>query len=864
MKSFLQKLAGPLGLGLGIVAGATVILVIFWRVITEPGTPPGADPTSFAHTAKVFVDYFRQTHHLPPIDLSWYAGFEHIAAPPFITFILGFFYYITHDIFLSVRLFQPMATFFFFLSMVFLMKKEGYPNINALIAGMVFAFMPTIFNTYGSSTKMVALFLLPFAFYFTNKILVSTEVKYFGALALMIALVILAHPMTGVVFAMYLGFYSLLYAYLDSRVVTRRFLFVWLSLFLGFLLCGAYVVPFFLEKINRTAIAAEEATIVVNLATMYRDFKIQVGGALFLILPLYVIWREKSAKLAAIFLTGLGCMVIYFGYYFGFGHFFPFSLSYNYIWFFMTAFAYSYLLGLMIPFRELKDAPAHILRWLLGIIFVAFYIYSASFYLNLANFKNLGDDKLQPEYDVSDAINKIANTGRVYPSHYPFGLLNWVLFLDGNKPNIEGHYFGIAKIGKKIAVMADAIHNDYPRYVTEQMEHLNVRYFIANAILREIKDDKGKNLGKEMIKELKKEDFKLVFTSTQKDSEQNTLYQLYYQDKLPTYLMPVDEKILIIGQYNSTLNAAISASNIKALEGGSDFLDDYNMDILKHFPTVILYGFGYHDKARAEELARTYVSSGGNLVIDLFNMDDGPLAGDPTFLGVQGMAQKIHGTTDIEAVGQGNIQEMVPKSFALPSEVVDLGNGVLTYVPMKEWNSLEYANLDESFARLGNEPDIFSVLGYKNVQGAKVTFVGMNFFYHLYLTHDAGEQKFVERLINKSQDADKTPVLANITQEAWTAENSRFKINADKENLYLISLAYSPHWHGYLDGKPIKITNMENLMMADIPAGEHTLELKYEPTPISILGWLTTGATAVFLVGLVIFFRYHNRRKSEA
>jgi len=872
-KSFSQKLMekspiwGPIGMGISIITALLVILIIFWRIITETGTVPGADPTSFAHTARVIVDYFKQTGHFPPIDFTWYAGFEHMHTPPLINFILGFIYYLTNNIWVALRIFQPAGVGLFFLGMFYLMKKEGYPTLNAFLAAMVFAFMPTIFNTYGSYTKMVAIFFLPIAFYFTNQILTKVQIKYIAYLAIIECLIILAHPMTGIVFAIFLTGYSMLYAILDRQIITRRFLLVILGIGLGFVLSSQYIIPFFLEKVGRTAIPAEEATVPnLGLLRIYQDFKAQIGGAIFALLPLYVIWREKNAKLTALYLMGLLSAFIFFGYYFGFGFYFPFNLTYGYIWFFMTGFAFAYLLGLVVPWTKVKDIATYFLRVEAVICIAIFYLYSANFYIHFTQLVNYKNEQFPANFDLARALNEIPNPGRVFPSHYPFGMTNWILGIATDKPNVEGHYFGISRIGKYIALTADAIHNSYPQYVLYKLDNLNVRYFLANTVLMNMKNYKGTMVGQEVLEKLTQNGYKLVFKSKDNYNSQEMLdrYWLYYLDKPSTYIMPVDEKILGIGKYSPTLAAAVSPAKIKILESGSEYLDDYQIEFLKNFETVILYGFSYRDKAKAEEIAREYVAQGGNLVVELFNAGISPLADTPNFLGVTSYRQKITQSTNLEILGDQPIGQMIPKSFDIPGEIYDPGTGTLEYRQLTEWNSLEYLGLDESLARLPDDENIFSIFGYKNINGGKVTFVGMNFFYHLYLSHNENELKFVKNLMKNPNISLNNSSEPKLIQKEWTPEKLKFEVSTDKERLLLISLAYSPHWHAYLNGQPIKVRNIEDLMVVQVPAGSSTLEMKYERTTVSKFAWLMTIITGIFLLGLIIFSKYFYKKMKNA
>ncbi|HLB95630.1 MAG TPA: 6-pyruvoyl-tetrahydropterin synthase-related protein [Patescibacteria group bacterium] len=857
----LQGLWGPLGVGLAIIVALTIVLVVFWRIITEEGTVPGADPTSFAHTAKVIVDYFKQTGRFAPIDFTWYAGFEHMQAPPLINYILGGIYYFTNDIWVALRIFQPVAEGLFFLGMFWLLKKDGYPTINAFLGGIFFAFMPTIFNTYGSYTKMVAILFLPLAFYVTNRILTKFEIKNIAYLAVLEALIIYAHPMTGVVFSVFLVGYSTIYAILAKEIQTRRFLFVVFGLFLGILLAGQYIIPFFLEKVGRTAIAAEEATVHVGFLRMLADFRTQIGGTIFALLPLYVIWREKKPKLTALYLMGLFCALAFFGYYYGLGFFFPFSLSYGYIWFFMTGFAFAYLLGLLIPWTRVKDLASYLLRVEIAVCLVIFYLYSANFFIHFTQLINYKNEQFPANFELARALNQIPNDGRVFPSHYPFGMTNWILGTATNKANIEGHYFGISRIGKTIAIMADAIHNSYPDYVVSKLEHLNARFVIANPVLLDMENYYGTKVGEELIKKLEENDYKLVFATRKYMFYESDLdiYRLYYQNRPSTYIMPADEQVLVVGKYAPTLAAAVSPAKLKVLEGGSPYLDDYDQEFLRHFKTVVLYGFSYRDKAKAEAIARNYVQGGGNLVIELFNMGTSPLADNPSFLGVEGVRQKISQKAKLEILADGPLKEKIPQSFDLPGEMYDIRSGALEYRQLNEWNFLEYVGLDESLAKLPNDENMFSILGYKNVKGGKVTFAGMNFFYHLYLSHDQKELAFVSNLLD-NQGWTGPSTLDNskieLKQEKWTPEYLKFKVKTADERLVRISLAYSPHWQGYLDGQPIKVRNMADLMVVQVPPGEHVLEMKYQPTTVSRLALGVTILTGLLLLFLIFSSRY--------
>jgi uncharacterized membrane protein YfhO len=203
----------------------------------------------------------------------------------------------------------------------------------------------------------------------------------------------------------------------------------------------------------------------------------------------------------------------------------------------------------------------------------------------------------------------------------------------------------------------------------------------------------------------------------------------------------------------------------------------------------------------------------------------------------------------------------LPKTFIIPGEIQDNGTGFFDLHPLTEWNSLEYVGLDDSLAKLDNEENIYSILGYKNIEGGgKVTFVGLNLFYHLYLTHDQGELNLITSLISPQDKPQSSSPTFQIVQTQSDENNPKFNITSDENGLYLLSLAYSPHWNAYVGGQRIKIWNLEDLMVLEIPAGSSTLEMKYQETPVSYLGLILSIVTSLGLVGWLIWARSRSGR----
>lgn len=549
------------------------------------------------------------------------------------------------------------------------------------------------------------------------------------------------------------------------------------------------------------------------------------------------------------------------------GKVFPFNLTYAYIWIQLTGFFCAYLIGSIIGFKVYHYLADSILRLQLAFIVMGVFIWfvNAQSFVQFRVFNSTDLSQVPGDVDLADHIQTHDNYGRIYPTHYPFGFTNWTLAMRTDKPNIEGHYFGISRISHQISVMADAMHNRYYDYVIRKLKNLNVRYIVANNICWAIKDNEDVKVCQAFLSTLtSKTNFNLIYTSpkdkpagmTEWGASLNEAYRLYYSNQPSNYLVPINDHILVIGRYGTNLAAAVSPNHITMLEGNDIYLDNYSLEYLQNFDTVVLYGFGYHNKTKAEQLAKDYVKGGGNLVVELFGSQTSRIVENPKFLGVTGYSVKIKDQTDIQILDPSYQDKMI-NHFSVPAELIDDASAELKRYPLKEWNALEYVNLDKSIASLPDNNNLFSILGYKNVDGGKVTFVGFNLFYDLYITHNPKLMDLATSILvppDKTEDfyPNQTETLQS-EQIKITPQEFEFKVNNPSKKLAFISIAYTKHWHAYADKKELKIYPMEDLVAVELPPGSYTLTLRYGTTFVKNMSEILTVGTFTALMYLLIY-----------
>ena len=82
----------------------------------------------------------------------------------------------------------------------------------------------------------------------------------------------------------------------------------------------------------------------------------------------------------------------------------------------------------------------------------------------------------------------------------------------------------------------------------------------------------------------------------------------------------------------------------------------------------------------------------------------------------------------------------------------------------------------------------------------------------------------------------------------WDYQGVVFSYNAPKPEEVTVSVTYTPRWKAWVDGEKWTVRSRENLIVLDLPAGEHEVELHYVMTVFGYIGY------GLSFLGVVILF----------
>ncbi|WP_041427557.1 6-pyruvoyl-tetrahydropterin synthase-related protein [Syntrophomonas wolfei] len=380
--------------------------------------------------------------------------------------------------------------------------------------------------------------------------------------------------------------------------------------------------------------------------------------------------------------------------------------------------------------------------------------------------------------------------------------------------NIEGTPHNRAIRLHNIAVEADC-----GDYVTKNLMQWNVRSAIVQNDFCTIK----KSLLCYGFKEYTADNIKTLFVNPSPSS----------------YFMKDERNAIAIGKGSPGL--VISFPWL--VQGTSSYLEDYSLEDLKKFRLIYLSEPQIKDFNFFQDLVSQLAETGKTVFVEMGHTEVWPLFGIiPYWENIAENAQLI--STEISPI---------KTSFLLQAD------------PIGEFPAM--GNLDGVWMEVVDSSKHIPAIGYKNIKGNKVYFVGMCLGMHLDssvkwsrgLSEKSCDSKEIYSLLMQLMELGKPnksiiPLSFPINNDHWRHDGFDFSYKSTQPTRVVVSVTYTPRWKALIDGQPLLVQNQENLILLDLPAGQHSVVFHYGMTWV---GWLGIGLSIFsLLIAALLFIRW--------
>jgi hypothetical protein len=105
--------------------------------------------------------------------------------------------------------------------------------------------------------------------------------------------------------------------------------------------------------------------------------------------------------------------------------------------------------------------------------------------------------------------------------------------------------------------------------------------------------------------------------------------------------------------------------------------------------------------------------------------------------------------------------------------------------------------------------------------------------------------------------------LSTIHLESYEPNRLVYKTSSAKAGVVVFSEIYYPGWQATIDGQPVDIARADYILrVMNVPAGEHTIEMWFDPQSIHTTEHIAYAALILLLIGVIVLV-WKARRKIE-
>ncbi|NLX03397.1 MAG: hypothetical protein GXY40_12860 [Syntrophomonadaceae bacterium] len=817
-------------IALAILVISGVAIWAYWPLLS-PGSPHlfqyGSDTWCHLLKAKFLSQQLQIGDYYPHFFSYWQNGiepFRYWAPLPYM--ILALINLLVGNIFASTDYYIVGCAIIGGLSWLVFRNRIGL--LPAVLGGVIWVFWIDNLNvafTSGNYPRLMAIALLPLLIEFFSRTVENkgNRVKCFLITLVLIHIIVLCHAMIAAVYCVALMVFAII-RWLAGDISFKGLINGGIALAVGVLTSCWWLLPsltgggsgFSSESMSGNIIFVP-FNISLNPAFRYSEF--YWGICLLAVIPILLFgWRQLTGWVKCLLITGFLMFLLTIPPMQPIHAIFPlhtllWPVRFSSFWsvaFIISVFSLTTSISSFTTAKYKKLAT-------IGIVIIAFLVMSLDSYGSLRLLISCRQP-LEPLVANVESIRKtpgwkVATLDLSKLGSSPSYLLAEV----AGREQVFGWAWQGAKTAQNLMLINMALENEWYPYVFQRLSYMGTTDLMTF-------QDAIKNTGM-FEKQANQAGFKQEMVSG--------ALQHWHGIDYP-YLTEYQKQGLAVGKH-----ASIFAMQFPTLEiGSSPRIDDYSLQQLQEYKTLVLSGTAWASETRAEKLIVQYARSGGRVLVDLTGFHNDVMSRQTKFLGVYG--EPVALTHRISYKSNAESGEL--RSFA-----------------QKEWRCIIPQGLDGidiAFEHYGNDA---ALLGHKMVApNIPVYFLGANLGYHGFLTHDPIVARILQDILQISPDF-QAPEFCYIRDYCSSTQGCTMTYNTDRQLQSIIPVAALDGMKVNVDGKPVSTNICENLILAILPPGEHQIELELQKAPVYYWGqWLSLLSiiTIIFvLIGRSVYLR---------
>ncbi|WP_308747140.1 YfhO family protein, partial [uncultured Bacteroides sp.] len=106
--------------------------------------------------------------------------------------------------------------------------------------------------------------------------------------------------------------------------------------------------------------------------------------------------------------------------------------------------------------------------------------------------------------------------------------------------------------------------------------------------------------------------------------------------------------------------------------------------------------------------------------------------------------------------------------------------------------------------------------------------------------------------------------LSTVRLTSYEPNRLIYKTSSPKDGVVVFSEIYYPGWQATIDGQPVDIARADYILRAmNVPGGEHTIEMWFDPQSIHVTESIAYAALALLLIGVMVLLWMERRKVTE-